>query len=334
MAKKSNQKSKLLELAKIFQQETDESHPITGKQIIEKLKEKGIPVDRKTLYTDLEELRESGMEIYIDSKGRYSTYHLANREFELAEIKLLVDSVQSAKFITEKKSKELIKKLEGLVSVHQAKELKRQVIISGRVKSMNESIYYNVDGLHEAIHARKQIRFQYLQWNLKRRLELRRKGKYYVVSPFCLMMDNDRYYLVAYDAESAKIKHYRVDKMKHIGLVDAPLEGEKDFAKFDLAQYSRSLFGMFGGERERVTLRCKNDKVGVILDRFGKRVMLSFPDAESFRVRVEVSLSSQFFAWVFAVGEGIEIEGPSHVLAMAKDEVERLYRTYHGEIKA
>ena len=166
MAKKSNQKLKLLYLADIFKNETDEEHPLTLQEIAGILRCNDIPADRKTLYQDFEALREYGYDIICDKRGRSCYYFLGERDFELPELKLLVDSVQSAKFMTDKKSNSLIKKIEALSSRHLAKQLNRQVAISGRVKTMNESIYYNVDRLHEAINSDKQITFYYFQWNL------------------------------------------------------------------------------------------------------------------------------------------------------------------------
>lgn len=328
MSRKPNQKTKLLSLVRIFEMETDENHPITIKQLIEKLESSGTPADRKTLYSDIEELRGAGYDIISENRGRYSNYYLGARRFELAEIKLLVDSVQSAKFITERKSGMLIKKLEDFVSIHQAKHLKRQVIISGRVKTMNESIYYNVDKLHAAIAEKKQIQFQYFQWNRNKNMEIRKGGKLYRVSPYCLMWDDENYYLVAYDEKSDILKHYRVDKMKSITMLGEKILGEKKFQEFNVAKYSNSLFGMFGGEPEHVTLHCKNDMAGIIIDRFGKQITLTSIDNDSFKVVVDVAISPQFLAWVIALGEGARITAPSHVVEQMRGEVERLSRQY------
>ena len=209
MPRTSNQKLKLLYLADILLTETDEDYPLTLREIISKLKGFDISADRKTLYQDFEVLREYGYDIISEKRGRSCCYFLGERSFELPELKLLVDSVQSAKFITDKKSGVLIKKLESLTSRHLAKQLNRQVVISGRVKTMNESIYYNVDRLHEAINCDRQITFNYFQWNIKKEQELRHDGKLYKVSPWGLMWDDENYYLVAYDAEEEIIKHFR-----------------------------------------------------------------------------------------------------------------------------
>ena len=236
MAKGPNQKLKLLYLMKIFMEETDEQHPLTMPEIISKLNACGINADRKTLYMDFEELRTFGLDIISEKQGRKWNYYIGARDFELPELKLLVDSVQSAKFMTDRKSNELIQKIESLASRHDAKKLQRQVFITGRVKTMNESIYYNVDRLHDAIATDSQIRFKYFQWNTKKEMELRRGGEWYQTSPWGLMWDDENYYLVAYSPdrgsadkpeadgadgqEAGGIRHYRVDKMLNIELLN------------------------------------------------------------------------------------------------------------------
>ena len=197
MAAGDNQKLKMLYLVKILSEETDDSHALSLQEITAKLAAYGVNADRKTLYTDFDALEKYGLEILKEQTGRQVYYHLATRSFELPELKLLVDAVQSSKFITEKKSRELIKKLESMVSIYEAKHLHRQVLITDRIKAMNESIYYNVDMLHEAINADRQIRFQYFQWTVSKKQELRRNGAWYQISPWCLMWDDENYYLVA-----------------------------------------------------------------------------------------------------------------------------------------
>ena len=323
-----HQKQKMLYLLKIFYEETDDTHFLSLNQIIDKLRDYGVTADRKTLYVDFNELRDFGFDIIKEKTGRNYYYHIGKREFELPELKLLVDAVQSAKSITDRKSKELIRKLEGLVSVHEATQLNRQVIISGRIKSMNESIYYNVDELHEAIGADSQIRFKYYQWNIKKEMKVRREGTWYSVSPWALMWDDENYYLVGYDAEDDKIKHYRVDKMANITATGDPREGQAQFKKFNMPRYSKSLFGMFAGETVRVTLEAANDMVGVLIDRFGKDISIEPVDEDHFRTGVDVAVSPQFFGWIMALGEGVKIVGPDAVVEQMQDEVKRLRGQY------
>lgn len=328
MAKGENQKLKMLYLVKILSEETDDEHSLTTQDIITKLAKYDVNAERKALYRDFEELKAFGLDIISEQIGRNVYYHLGHRDFELPELKLLVDSVQSAKFITEKKSKDLIKKLEALVSKYEAKHLQRQVVISGRVKTMNESVYYNVDAIHEAISSDKQIRFQYFQWTVKKKMELRKDGAWYVLSPWGLMWDDEYYYMLAYDAEDEMIKHYRVDKMLNIDIVDCKREGQEAFKTFDMPRYSKSLFGMFSGEQTSVTLEGTNDMAGVLIDRFGKDIMLHPIDEEHFSAIVEVAISKQFLGWVIALGENIKITAPKAVVEQMQEEAKRLYRQY------
>ena len=323
-----NQKLKMLYLLKIFSEETDDLHPLTMPEIISKLAAYGVNANRKTLYLDFEELRNFGVDIISNKVGHDCYYNIGSRDFELPELKLLVDSVQSSKFITDRKSTELIKKLESLVSKYEGKQLQRQVVISGRVKAMNESIYYNVDKLHEAIGAGCQIRFKYYQWNVDKQMELRKNGDWYQVSPWALMWDDEYYYLVAFDAGDGKIKHYRVDKMLSISVTKEKRLGQEQFKRFDMPRYTKSLFGMYGGEQVKVMLEARNDMVGVIIDRFGKDILIAPVDSERFRVNVDVSMSNQFLGWIMAVGDGIKIVGPDKVVEKMRAEVRRLAEQY------
>ena len=235
---------------------------------------------------------------------------------------------QSAKFITDRKSSELIRKIESLASKNDAKKLQRQVFIRGRVKTMNESIYYNVDRLHEAIATDSQIRFRYFQWNLNKEMELKREGEWYQSSPWGLMWDDENYYMIAYNSEDGKLRHYRVDKMLNISLVDDRREGKQEFRKFDLPHYSRSLFGMFGGEEKKVTLEAENEKIGIMIDRFGKDIIVAPVDDEHFSITVNVAISKQFLGWIIALGDGVRITGPADVVELMKAEAKRLASQY------
>ena len=326
--KGENQKLKMLYLVKLFYEETDDLHALTMPEIIEKLSEYGVNADRKTLYKDIDELKQFGFDIISQRSGKNYYYSLASREFELPELKLLVDSVQSAKFITDKKSKELIKKLELLVSKYEGKQLQRQVVIAGRVKTINESIYYNVDMIHEAINKECQIEFQYFQWNIHKEMELRKNGKMYRISPWALMWDDENYYLVAYDEEDQKIKHYRVDKMLHTAITQIPRKGQEAFARFEMPKYTKSLFGMFGGKETKVTIEADNDKASILIDRFGKDIMLFPIDNDHFKTTVTIAISKQFLSWIISLGSGIKIVSPDEVVNLMKDEIQRLYNDY------
>ena len=328
MAKGPNQKFKLYCLAQIMLENTDDGHFLTMQEIISLLEQQGISAARKSVYEDLRDLEYFGIEVEGEPLGKRYHYHVVNRPFELPEMKLLVDAIQSSKFITERKTNALIRKLEKLVSRYEATKLQRQVYVSGRIKTMNESIYYTVDAIHNAISENRKIKFQYFQWNVKKQMELRHNGAYYHISPWGLSWDDENYYLVGYDSDAGMIKHYRVDKMLHIRMSDEPREGKEHFRKLDMADYAKKSFGMFGGKERQVKLSVENRMAGVIIDRFGKDVMLIPSDEEHFTVNVNVRVSSQFLGWIFSLGEGVKIIGPEDVAAQMREETDRLIRQY------
>ena len=326
--KGEKQKLKMLYLVQLFSRETDDTHKLTMPEIITRLAAEGVNADRKTLYQDFEELRRFGCDIISEKDGRNYYYYLGSRDFELPELKLLVDSVQSAKFITDKKSDQLIKKLESLVSKYEGSQLHRQVIISGRVKTMNESIYYNVDKIHAAIGEDRQIRFKYFDWNLKKEMEPRYDGKWYRLSPWALMWDDEKYYLVAYDSKHETIIHYRVDKMTQIGILDEKREGHEAFRKFNIAHYTNTLFGMFAGDETKVTIEAENRLVSVFIDRFGKDIIIAPIDDDHFRTTVTVAVSKQFFGWIMGIDGDVRVVAPDSVVKQIKAEIDRQAERY------
>ncbi len=328
MPKGKNQKFKLYRLAQIMMERTDDEHYITMPEIMEALGEYEITADRKSIYADLRDLEQLGIEVEGEPVGNRYHYHVVNRIFELPELKLLVDAIQSSKFITEKKTNALIRKLEKTVSKYDASKLQRQVYVSGRIKTMNESIYYTVDAIHNAISENKKICFQYFQWNVKKEMELRHGGAYYEISPWGLSWDDENYYMIGYDSESAMIKHYRVDKMLHIQMTDKNREGKEYVKKLDMADYAKKSFGMFGGKEQKVKLLVENRLAGVIIDRFGKEIMMFPADEEHFTVNVDVRVSGQFFGWIISLGEGVKIVAPDEVVEQMKKEIERLIKQY------
>ncbi|MCI8348537.1 MAG: WYL domain-containing protein [Firmicutes bacterium] len=313
MAKSSNQKLKVLYLLNIMKELTDENHGLTIMQILEELQKYGIRAERKSIYGDFEALRDFGLTIEKRT-GKNVTYHLAERDFELPELKLLVDAVQSSKFITHKKSSTLIKKIEGLTSKYEAQQLQRQVFVANRIKTMNESIYYVIDEIHRAISDDKKISFKYFEWNMKKERQYKRNGKIYMVSPWALTWDDENYYMIAFDDESSIIKHYRVDKMHGLKITDKPRMGAELFENFDMALYSKKTFGMYGGRDEQVTLRCKDKMAGVIIDRFGQDVIMYEVDKEQFEVSARVSVSPLFLTWIMNFGGDIKILSPQSVI--------------------
>ena len=309
-------------------EKTDDDHYITMPEIMEELATYDVTADRKSIYTDLRDLSVLGVEVEGEPVVNRYHYHVVERPFELPELKLLVDAIQSSKFITQKKTNTLIKKLEKLVSKYDAQKLQRQVYVSGRIKAMNESIYYTVDAIHNAISENRKIKFQYYQWNVKKEMELRHNGAWYHISPWGLSWDDENYYLVGYDSDAEKIKHYRVDKMLHIKLSNESREGKDYFKKLDMADYAKNSFGMFGGKEQTVKLFVKNSLAGVIVDRFGKDVMMFPADEDHFTVNVGLHVSRQFLGWIISLGEDIKIAGSDEVVEQMKTEVGRLMMQY------
>lgn len=324
MAKSANQKLKLLILKDYLLRNSDEKHPVTIPQIIEELGRYDIKAERKSLYDDLEALRVYGLDI-VQSRGNY---YVGQRNFETPELKLLVDSIQSSKFITEKKTMSLIKKLEELASMYDAQLLERQVYVRNRVKSMNESVYYNVDSIADAINQDRAIRFKYFEYTVTKERRIRRNGDWYVVSPFALMWDDENYYMVAWDANAGSLKHYRVDKMLEITALKDARKGKEAFAEVDMAAYAKKTFGMFTGQDRSVRLRFKNILAGAVFDRFGRDVML-IPDGEDhFVVTLDVAVSPQFYSWVFGFGTDVEILSPDDIRERAADLAQQIADQY------
>lgn len=328
MARAPFQKLKILYLLDYLLRCSDESHPVTVAQLIQELHARGISAERKSIYDDLEALRTYGIDLVQAGQGRNSAYYVASREFELPELKLLVDSVQSSKFITQKKTMSLIKKIESLTSIYQARELNRQVLVKNRIKTMNESIYYNVDEIHRGIAANRKIRFHYFEYNMEKQRQLRRNGEWYVMSPYALTWDDENYYLVAFDSQAGIIKHFRVDKMTHIGVTQEPRDGQEVYAAMDMGLYARQVFGMFSGELASVRLRFERGLVGAVLDRLGQDVMLVPEDEEHFTVRADVVVSPQFFAWLCGFGTRAKVLEPEHVVSAMADYVQRISALY------
>ncbi|MBR3473715.1 MAG: WYL domain-containing protein [Oscillospiraceae bacterium] len=327
MPRSANQKLKLLVLLRFLQRQSDEQHPVTMQQMIEELARWDISAERKSLYDDLEALRSFGADV-VAQRGRAPGYYLGNRDFELPELKLLVDSIQSSKFITQRKTLALIHKLESLCSVHDAQLLERQVYVRGRVKSMNESVYYNVDAISDAITRNRMLRFRYFEFTVSKERRYRREGGFYQLSPYALLWDDENYYMLAWDGPEARFKHFRVDKMTQISAMEQAREGGEAFRALDMSAYSQHVFGMFAGVPQPVKLRFRNHLAGAVIDRFGKDVMLVPEGEERFTVTAEVAVSPQFFAWVFGFGEEAEILSPPEVREEAGRQAERIAGLY------
>ena len=317
MAKSSNQKLKLLYLLKMLEEKTDEENTMTINEMIAELDLYGITAERKSIYDDLEALRHYGLDIAI-RKSKTTDYFVAGRLFELPELKLLVDAVQCSKFVTHKKSNELIKKIESLASTHQAMSLHRQVYVSNRVKTINESIYYNVDSLHAAIADNKQVTFKYFDYDISKEKVYRKSGNKYSVSPYGLSWDDENYYLVTFSHKYNDFTHYRVDRMSDIELSEVSREALPENEHFNIAEYSKKVFNMFGGEEVTVKLKFDNSLVNAVIDRFGKDIMIGKLDDDSFSIWIKVALSSTFYAWLAQFGNKVKILSPEMVVEKYK----------------
>lgn len=324
MAKSERQKLKLLYILKILTEQTDEEHPMPMADLISRLQKEEISAERKSIYSDINNLLDFGVDIVYNPARIGGGYYVASRDFELPELKLLVDAVCASKFITASKSESLIKKIEQLASKNEAVQLQRQVYTVGRIKNENEGIYYHVDMIHSAIHDNRQVTFAYLEWNLEKKLVTRKNGQLYQISPWALLWNDENYYLVGFDHEAQKIKHFRVDKIGKMDVTDTPREGKEYFDKCDLASYSAKTFGMYGGREEIVTMEFPKRLVGVVIDRFGKDVSFQKIAGERFAVHVKVAVSGQFFGWITGIGKEVSITSPL--------EVKNEYRTYLKEI--
>ena len=314
-------------------EKSDEQHPVSVSEIISHLEANSISAERKSIYDDMEALRQYGIDVEM-RRNKHFGYYVGSRSFEMPELKLLVDAVQSSKFITKKKSDQLIKKVESLASVHEAKKLQRQVYVANRIKSMNESIYYNIDRIHEAIFENRKISFKYFEWTISGNelkpigKRFRRNGLRYELSPWSLTWDDQNYYMIAYDHISDQIKHFRVDKMTDIHMMVEERDGQEHFRRFDMALYSQGLFGMYGGKEALVTLAFAEKLIGVVVDRFGNDIQVSPYEAGFFKIHLKVMVSPQFLSWVFSFGKEAKILSPEWVVESFREQASETLQQY------
>ncbi len=329
MPKEAKQKAKLLYIWEALLKYTDENNALSSAQIIDYLAKRDISVERKTVFSDIATLKEFGADICLSKSKDHKGYYVASRDFELPELKIITEAILSSRYITAKKSKELIAKLSELVGPSERKQLQREVFVSGRVKSENESIYYNVDMLHNAMLENRQITFNYLDWTLNKELIPRHNGRVYRVSPWALTVDDENYYLIAYDSAHSEIRHYRVDKMKDIKEVARSKRiGKEEFERFDVGIYTNRNFGMFRGEMEVVTVTMPEDKIGIFFDRFGKDIDVRKLQNGRVSARVSVYVSNLFFGWLSGLGPDFMITMPLDTKAQYIDHLKSIITTY------
>ena len=321
----SNQKLKLLYLKDYLEKNSDANHIVKMSQIIEYLDSNGIKAERKSIYSDIETLKEYGVDIEIGNDGSTKGYYVASRLFETAEIKLLIDAVQCSRFITHKRSTKIIDSLEKLANKHEAQLFRRHVIVNDRVKSENVSIIYNVDGIHNAIAENKKITFNYFEYNLEKEMVFRHNNKKYKVSPLALVWNDSNYYMVAYETETDLIKNYRVDRMKNVAVTAEKREGFEKFSREVEAHYTQKQFSMYSGKEQHVKLWFDKKMMGVVIDRFGKNVViLKDADENGFSISVNVEISPQFFGWLAGLGNNVKIVSPDSITAEYKKHLESI----------
>lgn len=323
----ANKKARILYVYKILKENTDEEAGITVQSIMENLASYGIDSERKSIYDDIKKLTDYGYEITKQRIGNNTFYHLIDENrFTIAEAKMLIESIQSSKYITPTATSALISKIEGLVSHREGQELQNQVTIIGRVKTDNHDVLDNIDILHKSIMEHKKVTFKYCVYNLKKELIEKHDGELYEVSPLALILNDDYYYLVA--KQNDKEKHFRVDKIKNIEITEEKAEGLDGLKREEIAKYTQKVFSMYGGKEYKVRLRCKDYLIGVIIDRFGKDIMV-IPDTEGYFITtVTVALSGQFLGWVFGLGDGVQIISPDEVIDEMKSYIAKVKKQY------
>ena len=329
MEKSESKKLIPLYLQQLFLEKTDKNHFIRMPEILSFLETKGIYADRRTIYSAISLLNTVDFEIIgIQERGGYK-YHHPHRLFDSNELKFLIDSIAISKFLTEKKSRELINKVKSLGSIFERQSLNRNVLLNRRIKSMNDKVFKNLDIIYAAIADNNQINFQYLHWNPQRKL-VSKEGKIYLVSPYAVSLADDNYYLIAFDNNISKLRHYRIDKMQSVKIAEYEREGKSLFKSFDIVDYSNKTFGMFGGKEETVILEAANSLAGVFIDRFGDSAAIrpNFNNPDTFIVRISVYISPQFYAWIYGLGKDIKIISPKSTIDDFKTMTENILKNY------
>ncbi len=328
MAKSEKQKIKILYIAKVLMEETDENHPISTKELIAYLGEQGISVERKAIYRDIEELREMGMEINMNPSRNGGGFYLVSRVFETADLKILIDLVQASKFLSNNKTRELISKIETLTSNHIAGELEHEVFYADRIKTESKSVLFSVDTLHNAISQDNAITFNYIKRKSLKEMQPSPE-QHHVVSPYYLVSNNDNYYMVGFNERKEAIRTYRVDRMKDVKILDRERKGKDQFVGFSIENYTNKAFGMFAGEAIKVNLQFHEDILDVILDRFGKRAAyIPVPGQNAFETTVDVVPSGQFYGWLAGIGKQIKLVGPTNIVEEYKTYLKTLLSMY------
>lgn len=333
MTSENSRKIKLLKLWELLKSETDENHPMDTVEIISRLAKEGIEVDRKILYTDIETLNNYGYEVLKD-RGRRNRYYVMDRGFDVPEVRILMDAVQAAGFVTEKKTEELLHKVAKLAGSKKGEVLKENIAKFSTVKSINESIYYSIDKIISAVEDGCKIGFNYFDYDLRRGKSFRKskeeplKDKWYVVNPIATVFDDDQYYLICYDDKHEGLANYRVDRMDRVQILEEKITPNPDIENIDLAERQRQMFGMFSGEIKTVTFEADRGLIDVIFDKFGNRVEIFRTDKEKIHCKVEVQAGPMFIAWCCSFDSRLRVTTPPSVVKMVKDHLTKTLEQY------
>ncbi len=314
-------------MKQLFEHRTDEKHTLTGNRLIEILGENGIKAERKTIYDDIKTLCDSGMDIETTKDGHSNAYYLADRLFQDEELYVLADAVASSKFLTLKKSKELIKKLQQLTSDYKAKDLRRLVYVENRTKTFNEQIYYAINKIQEGIFTQSQIRFKYFEYTVEKKKQLKHGGEVYTVSPYALVWENENYYLVCFSEKHQNISRFRVDRMTQVDMTELPARDLSDEEQAEVTNL-QSLYGMYGGELMELKIQFDNSLINVVMDRFGEKTICHKNSENTFYINREVQIAPTFWGWLFQFGSKAKILEPASAVEMAKAEIEKLSSNY------
>ncbi len=314
--KQSSESKKLipLYLRELFLEKTDETHPLNMEKITNYLATKNIFADRRTIYDGISLLKIMGFDIWGKRNNDSYDYYYTNRTFSNTELKFLIDSVAASRFLTEQKSKELIEKIKSLDCADNRESLNRNVLLGDRVKSINDMVFKNLDSIYAAIRSNHKITFNYMTWTPQHKLVAKEQG--YSVSPFAVTLNDDNYYLIAFCDRHQSIRHYRIDKMQDTAAATDIREGIELFRRFNIANYTQKTFGMFGGKEETIRLECDNSLVGVLIDRFGGNITIrpNYDNPNTSIARINVTVSPQFYAWIFALGTQVKIVAPKSAI--------------------
>ncbi len=324
MAKENWQKLKLVKLIELLRQESDEEHPLSTNVLCSRLAEMGYPCDRRTLSKDIAVLNDNGMEVLWKWVGKEKGYYVEDRSFSVPEIKILIDAVQAASFITEKKTAELVDKIANLGGTHKAEIIKSNLVCFNARKHHNENIYYNIDAIESAIQNHKKIIFRYFDLNADGERVYRRQGHHYVVEPVALVFNEDNYYVVVFSGRHDGTANYRVDRMDDVECIDEDISDRAVKLRGSMGEYTKQAIKMYGGTPQIIRLEFDSTLVGAIYDRFGENIEMKDVGNERYSATARVQLSPTFWGWLFQFGQNIKILSPDSLREEYRQKIEKL----------